>query len=474
MADNPSSLGSHFVVVADVNAAALDRPIGRDGGTVTNFTGNFNGNGHVITINISTPGQNNVGLFATIGASGTVRNLEVRGSVTGGNNVGGIAGSVLGTGIVTNSASHVNVNGNGFVGGLVGNNNSGGTVAFSYAIGTISGDNRVGGLVGGNAGAVQNSYATGTVNGTGNQVGGLVGENIGGAIQMTYAMGRVTGHNFVGGLVGQMSGGSLSNSVVLSGNVDGNNHLGRAVGTTGGPVAINFVYARENMLVDGTLVNSVSNSSTEGADLSIATLSALWWNFRGFSSSEWEFTPMGVPFLKNVPNISSQNPFIPPVALMGSLSFNALSGGLVIPPITVPGGSDAAPGLLPPDDSNYIEDPYDPDMKLPEEDEYPDDDADEDSEEDEEESEGDSEEESDDEGLEDGSDGEENKPEGGGGENAEITPPEASPEAPENGGGEAEAEGLAEIFSSFSEELLYDSESNETATIQSILWNKNT
>ena len=111
MAENPSVLDRYFELVASINAATLTSPIGRQGGSVTNFTGNFNGNGNAITINISTSGQNNVGLFAVIGAGGVVRNLEVRGSVTGGQNVGGIAGMVLNTGAVTNSSSFVNVTG---------------------------------------------------------------------------------------------------------------------------------------------------------------------------------------------------------------------------------------------------------------------------------------------------------------------------------------------------------------------------
>ena len=66
-------------------------------------------------------------------------------------------------------------------GGLVGINDS--TVSNSYATGSVSGSgNIVGGLAGINGNAtstISNSYATGSVNGTANDVGGLVGENDG-------------------------------------------------------------------------------------------------------------------------------------------------------------------------------------------------------------------------------------------------------------------------------------------------------
>ena len=56
------------------------------------FTGTFDGNGHKITLNISST-SHNTGLFSKIGQNGTVKNVITAGSVTGNYYVGGIAGS---------------------------------------------------------------------------------------------------------------------------------------------------------------------------------------------------------------------------------------------------------------------------------------------------------------------------------------------------------------------------------------------
>ena len=493
MADNPQYLNRYFIVTSDINATSLNRPIGREGGSVTNFTGTFDGNGHAITIDINTPSQNNVGLFATIGAGGIVRNTEVRGSVNGAQNVGGIAGMILSTGAITNSSSFVAVNGIENVGGIVGSNNSGGNVTFSFATGDVIGTSSVGGIAGANSGAIQNSYATGNVEGN-NRVGGVAGENSG-AIQFVYAMGRVTAtNNHVGGIVGMMSGGTLSNSVALGGNVDGNNQIGRVVGNTGG--SMNFNHGRENMFVDGAPVSSASDSSGHGMDLSIATLLPLWWSFLGWQSAHWGFTGMGVPYLLNVPNASAQNPAIPPVATMFSFSFSAFGGTMTPPPVTVPGGAGSAPGLLPGDDEPYLKPEDTPDMILPKEDEE------ETEGDDEEETEDDDEEESEDDDSEDESEddesdaqeppdngepgddtGGEEPGEGDDGDDTEEESPAPPAESPAEEPPIAEppteeqeppAPGFEDFMEGLNNDLFNDSEEDQIASIRDILWNKST
>ncbi len=95
------------------------------------------------------------------------------------------------------------------MGGLVGENEYTGAITDSFATGTVNGSNRdAGGLVGCNAvlgdretvGTIIRSYATGPVSGNGN-VGGLVGWNDG-KIKASYATGTVNGNRFVGSLVG--------------------------------------------------------------------------------------------------------------------------------------------------------------------------------------------------------------------------------------------------------------------------------
>ena len=455
MAYNPAFLDKHFVLIADIDATSLDRPIGRNGVYITNFTGVFEGNGHAITLNISTSGQSNVGLFATIGAGGIVRNLEVRGSVSGSNNVGGIAGSILGTGTVTNSSSFANVNGIDSVGGLVGSNGFGGNIMLSFATGAINGTARAGGLVGVNSGAIRNSYATGNVDGN-HRIGGIAGENVSGTIQMVYAMGRIMGNNNVGGLVGSIDGGALQHGVALNGNVDGSSEIGRAVGSVHGSVALHFIYARENMLLDGIPVSSASDLSTDGADLSIATLLPLWWTNQQFSSTHWNFTSMGVPYLQNVPNPASQNPFFPPVVTMFSFSADAFGVSLAVPPpITAPGGSDAAPSLPSLESEEPAEPDYVPDMKLPEEDESLEEETEEDTEEE-------PDEDSDD---DDDNDNDDSK---GDAEEEALTSPETLPES------EDDTKDLFEELSVNLDGIFDASEDGQMAAIRDILWKKNT
>ena len=77
----------------------------------------------------------------------------------------------------------------------------------SRATGVVSGADNVGGLVGVNTDAlVENSFATGTVQGTGTNVGGLVGFNSQSRVRSSFATGAVTGKEAVGGLIGRNNG----------------------------------------------------------------------------------------------------------------------------------------------------------------------------------------------------------------------------------------------------------------------------
>ena len=65
----------------------------------------------------------------------------------------------------------------------------------------------MGGLVGVNTDAlVENSFATGSVQGTGTNVGGLVGFNSQSRVRNSFATGVVTGKAAVGGLIGRNNG----------------------------------------------------------------------------------------------------------------------------------------------------------------------------------------------------------------------------------------------------------------------------
>ena len=155
---------------------------------------------------------------------------------------------------ITNSYAAGSVEGSGnYIGGLVGWNVSG-TITNSYATGDVTGSsNSVGGLVGENrGGTITNSYATGTVSGTvsgfDNTIGGLVGGNDG-TITNSYATGIVSGSgNVAGGLVGFNNGGTITNSYA-TGTVSGNDNVGGLVGFNSG----------------GTITNSYATGTVTGA-----------------------------------------------------------------------------------------------------------------------------------------------------------------------------------------------------------------
>lgn len=90
----------------------------------------------------------------------------------------------------------------GNAGGLVGRNNR--LIDQSYASGSVQGTNFVGGMVGLNDGRIENVYATGSA--TGANTGGLIGLNEGEAVSVAYSTGQVSGTGFVGGLIGWDAG----------------------------------------------------------------------------------------------------------------------------------------------------------------------------------------------------------------------------------------------------------------------------
>ena len=113
------------------------------------------------------------------------------------------------------------------------------------------GDTNVGGLVGRNfQGTVSNSYATGSVTGTGGNVGGLVGYNYQSTVSGSYATGAVTGDGNVGGLVGRNFEGTVSNSYA-TGAVTGSSDVGGLVGFNNGTITASYYSATTGQIDTG-------------------------------------------------------------------------------------------------------------------------------------------------------------------------------------------------------------------------------
>jgi len=166
------------------------------------FTGTLDGNGFVIRgLAINRPDQVGVGLFSSLAASATVRNVRLtETAVSGFYPVGGLAG--LNSGTMIGCSSTGTVTGVAYVGGLAGRVEAG-TLRRCHVAGAVSADMfSVGGLVGDlESGTLSACYATADVDGD-TAVGGLVGSAFG-LVDMCYAAGSVTGISAVGGLSGE-------------------------------------------------------------------------------------------------------------------------------------------------------------------------------------------------------------------------------------------------------------------------------
>ena len=235
------------------------------GNSIDEFSAILDGNGNAIHNLFIDTSTRNAGLFTSLAAGSTVRNLSfATGSIVGSGGddyVGVLAGT--NSGAIFNVSADLSVSagdGGDEVGGLVGKNSSTGTIVNSSATGDVDGDagyDRIGGLVGVNEGTIQNSYATGTANGGGDGdtgTGGLAGVNEG-TVQDSYATGNANGGDDsdtgTGGLVG-VNEGTIQNSYA-TGIANGND--GDDAGT-GGLVGLNHN--------DGTISNSYATGTANG------------------------------------------------------------------------------------------------------------------------------------------------------------------------------------------------------------------
>ena len=189
-------------------------PIGRSA-----FNGTFDGQGYTIKGLYINSSDSNQALFGYVNG-GTVRDLIVEGSVTGGNNTAGIAGS-FGNGTIERCINKVEVNGATNVGGIVGYVGSrGGTVKNCVNLAKVQGSNSAGGLVGYAYWGitVENSYNHGAVTASVSKAGGIVGymNDSGAKFSNCYTTGKVTGTKDTRAVVGMKSSGTITNCYYLS------------------------------------------------------------------------------------------------------------------------------------------------------------------------------------------------------------------------------------------------------------------
>jgi len=200
------------------------------------FTGSYDGKGNTITGLVITGSGGDLGMFSTIGAAGTVKNLGLEsGGASGTGYIGHLAARNAGTVENCFSTGNVTAAGNA-VGGLLGNNS--GVVRNSFTTGNVTstGNNgsHAGGVVGFNTGTVENCFATGVVTGDHRNVGGVVGDNrvpgqqpaSGGRVVNCIALNRRVSLNADIISVGRVAGGNEFNQLPGNANYNPDNEFG--------------------------------------------------------------------------------------------------------------------------------------------------------------------------------------------------------------------------------------------------------
>ncbi|MGB7259074.1 MAG: hypothetical protein WBD48_13440 [Pseudolabrys sp.] len=276
-----NNLAVSYCLANDIDLSSIANfvPVGD---SVTSFTGNFFGNGHVISnlkINNSTTAF--VGLFGST-RSGIIRdvnlvNVNVKGTAAGAF-VGGLVAELFASAGV-GRVEHVSVtgkvtctDGNCVAGGAVGVVQSGYTVANSWSSASASGGFRGGGLVGFNDGTIQDSFATGaaTCSAMFCGAGGLVsGGN--GFILRSFATGAVKSLG-TSSVAGGLAGGTTKSTTqsFATGSVTGgpSSKVGGLIGSTANlanitdqSYAVGPVTGGAGAMVGG-LVGSVTGGAT--------------------------------------------------------------------------------------------------------------------------------------------------------------------------------------------------------------------
>ncbi|GAB6085243.1 fibronectin type III domain-containing protein [Alkaliphilus crotonatoxidans] len=248
------------------------------------------------------------------GTNSKIEEVSIKeGTVTGESYVGGLVGTAeagevrkANTGLTVTGNSSTGVN----VGGLIGNASI--FIIQSYATGQVqsSGQN-AGGLVGylnGNVGRITESYAAVNVNGTFN-VGGLVG-NVNRTvttfvpIENSFALGTVQGSgSYIGGLVGRIYGSSAShvavkNSYAGGAVINSSNYKGGLFGTIS---SANYISSYFNSTSTGITTPTTQARTTEEM---IQQITFVDWDF----SEVWDIEDgSSYPFLRVLPVPDHEN-----------------------------------------------------------------------------------------------------------------------------------------------------------------------
>ncbi len=342
---SPANAGSTW----DNSGAGFD-PIGNCGADAQcqtsddiEFTGTFDGHDHTISnLYINRPALWGVGLFGEVSGSGvSIKNVRVTnvniagqqvvGAVVGhliasldrcessgtvsavGFNAGCLVGQIgtVGGGFVTRTISQSSSTCTvaavaGAAGGLIGDLQWGAEVHESFATGNVTtGGSQAGGLVGDSyQGTIQDSYATGKVQGS-TCVGGLLGNGDFSTNTNDYASGSATGTTQVGGLSG-CQGNTTTTGVFATTTVAGSSKVGGLYGEKwGGSITGSYWYGGAGQPTVMCGYNRPSEPGTGCSDSFSVTGPLSYWYSRTnaplstWSTGIWAFHPDGYPTLIN-------------------------------------------------------------------------------------------------------------------------------------------------------------------------------
>lgn len=261
---NFATSGAYFKLGANIDLDGQTfNPIGV---SVAKFTGNFNGDGHVISNWSHTTVTAVSGLFGYVAGNFQITNLGlVNVNLSGGQSTGGLIGVAEGGTNITALMSKVfvsgSIQGTDYVGGIVGRKQAphlNFNLVNSYFVGTVTASGPTGyagGVLGftglDNGGLFQNIYSEGTVSGT-RFIGGLFGQ-LGTNKQLltSYSRAQVqASESYAGGLVGESRLATINNSYSEASSVTGVDYVGGIAGYLSGN--LNNSYSKTLVISTGT------------------------------------------------------------------------------------------------------------------------------------------------------------------------------------------------------------------------------
>ena len=190
--------GKYFQVISDITFTGLGKGTQYETiGYVGTFNGNFDGNGHTVTLAYKTAFSGTDyagGLFGAV-KDAVIRNITVNGTASGKTYCGGVVGRADSSRI-ENCVNNASVSGSVAIAGIAGHANSASILVNCVNTGTITASsNYCGGVVGELRGAsnLENSYNLGTIKGGTSAAGGIVARVTGSStVKNCYSKGNVS------------------------------------------------------------------------------------------------------------------------------------------------------------------------------------------------------------------------------------------------------------------------------------------